>query len=351
MPHQLDKANMEWVIQNSYQQFEDGLKAVDQVAEQIKQLGTGFSRIVVAGMGGSAMPAALAQEARLVGLPISVHWSYGLPKGLNPQFTLVIASSFSGNTEETLSAYDVAREQGFRIIGVSNGGELERRCQADGVPFVKIPAADIPGTDKKMQPRSATGYGVGILVGILETLGLAKSGARQAVESLGPFLRDLGPQARAEAEKLVPKLKNATPAIYASYRFPNVARIWKIKFNENAKCPAFWNVFPELNHNEMTGWLHAPGPFHLVLLSDPAEDGRILLREKITREILKEKAGLDATVISMPGETDLQKMFGTLLIGDWASYLLALELGEDPSPVELVEDFKARLKQARTGGQ
>jgi len=341
MPHPVDNDNMELVIRSSPYQFRSGLRA----AAELETLPRGtFRRLLVAGMGGSAMPVTLVGEGGLAAIPVAAHMSYDLPVGIDPSDTLVIVSSFSGNTEETISAYETARDQGFALVGISKGGRLQELCEADEVPHVRIP---VKPEEQKMQPRCATGYGVGILVGLLDRLGLAATGARETIEALEQHLLDRMEQACAEGEALAGSLTAATPIVYASHRYANVARIWKIKFNENAKCPAFWNVFPELNHNEMTGWLHHPGPFHLILLRDPEEDPRVRLREEITCEILKQEAGLEATGVIMLGENRIEKMFGTLLVGDWASYHLALRLDEDPSPVKIVETFKRMLEQRR----
>src|SRR3990172_9371620 len=159
-----DKHDMAGIIGRSPGQFEAGLTAAAGVATARGP----FRNVLVAGMGGSWMAAALVAEAGLARVPIRIHRSYDLPEGLDRSNTLVIASSFSGSTEETLSAYDAARKGRFRLVGIASGGELLARCEHDGVPFVRIPA-DPPD----MQPRCATGYGVGILVGILARRGHA----------------------------------------------------------------------------------------------------------------------------------------------------------------------------------
>lgn len=345
MLHPLDRENMEGVIRRSPEQFTAGLNAAAQVP-----LPTGpFSRVLVAGMGGSWMAGALVRDAGLGTVPIVIHHGYGMPEHL-PSDTLVIISSFSGNTEEPLSTYDAARAAGFSVVGVAVGGELERRCASDGVPLVKIPA-DPP----TMQPRSATGYGVGILTQILARTGLATVNAMQEVERLGTFLQSCMEAARQQGEALVPTLKTATPVVYASDRFATVAHLWKIKMNENAKTPAFWNVFPELNHNEMVGWTqsgrslgegrsHPHGTFHVVLLRDADDHLRVQKRFDITLALLREK-GISSSIVPITGTTLTEKMFSTLLIGDWASYQLALALGVDPSPIPMVEDLKRRLKE------
>ncbi|TSC64322.1 MAG: glucose/mannose-6-phosphate isomerase [Parcubacteria group bacterium Gr01-1014_106] len=346
---------MEDTIRQSPGQFVAGLRAAEQVALPAGR----FSHILLAGLGGSWMAGALVREAQLTSVPITIHRSYDLPRAL-PSGTLVIASSFSGNTEETLSAYAAARSAGLPLLGIAAGGELEKRCTQDGIPFLKIPA-DPP----TMQPRSATGYGVGILAQVLARLGCATPDAVSAVGTLGASLQQAMEPARARAETLVPPLVQATPIIYASDRFETVARIWKIKINENAKTAAFSNVFPELNHNEMIGWSKIPrsrlpaealakaggegrsqphGAFHIILLRDPADHPRIQKRFDITLALLQEK-GISSSIVPITGASLPEKIFSTLLLGDWMSTLLALALGINPSPVPMVEDLKRRLKE------
>jgi glucose/mannose-6-phosphate isomerase len=284
-------------------------------------------------------------------VPIHIHRSYELPERLPAGTrTLVIASSFSGNTEETLSAYEAARAAGLPLAGVAAGGELEKRCGRDGVPFVRIPA-DPP----TMQPRNATGYTVGILTRLLARAGLATTETVTAVERLGDYLTAFMKTARERGEALVPKLTDVTPVIYAADRFATVAQIWKIKLNENAKTPAFWNVFPELNHNEMIGWSKTPrsrregrttppGTFHLVFLQAADDHPRVRRRFETTRALLHEQ-GISASLVPIEGQTVLEQTFSTLLVSDWASYGLALARGVDPSPVPMVEELKKRLKE------
>lgn len=336
MPHPLDVQNMEAVIRASPEQFAAGLNA----AAQFELPAAKISSVLVAGMGGSWMAAALLEATGLSTAPIRIHRSYGLPEREAPDIeTLVIVSSFSGNTEETLSAYDAARARHVPLAGMAAGGELEQRCHADRVPFVRIPA-DPPS----MQPRSATGYSVGILTQMLANSGLAAPEAVAEVAALPEFLFRRMDDARVSGEQLARNLLGKIPVIYTSDAYASLAQIWKIKVNENAKTPSFWNVFPELNHNEMIGWSKPLGPCHIILLRDASVNPRILLRFDATLDLLR-AAGVSATVVPIDGSSRTERIFSTLLVGDWASYTLALSLGVNPSPVAMVEDLKKRLKE------
>lgn len=336
---------MESVIRRSPEQFQAGLQA----AAGVTVPGGPLAGVLLAGMGGSWMAGALVRDAGLARVPIAIHRGYDLPSGVAHD-TLVIASSFSGNTEETLSAYAAARAAQLPLLGVAAGGELEQRCTADHVPFVKIPSHP-----PNMQPRSATGYTVGILTQLLAQCGLASPDSVATVEALGDRLAAFMDTARARGEALVPPLVSATPIVYAADRFASVARIWKIKFNENAKTPAFWNVFPELNHNEMIGWSQTPrslgaggkspkSAFHIIYLRAADDYPRLQKRFQITEALLREMR-IPASLVPIEGTTLCEQIFSTLLVGDWASYALALALGLDPSPVPMVEDLKKRLNK------
>jgi glucose/mannose-6-phosphate isomerase len=341
MPHPLDTQDMESVIRGFPRQFRAGIQAADEALQAAKDKGTlppgPFGGVLLAGMGGSWMPGALARDAKLARVPILIHRNYDLPDPIHLQDPLVIASTFSGNTEETLSAYEGARDRPLPVVGVTCGGKLGDLCRDDGKLWVPIPA-DPPN----MQPRCATGYTVGILTRLLEELDLAQAGAVAALWGLEDSLQAFVEPARKEAKRLLPNLLQATPVIYSSPTYATVARIFKIKINENSKTAAFWNVFPELNHNEMVGWTKPQGPFRVIYLRDPEDDARVLKRMDLSKELFSEH-GLSVVEVPIEGESLLEKMFRTLQIADWASYELALELGEDPSPVEMIETFKGRM--------
>ncbi len=334
MTNPKDPQNMEQVLLDSPKQFIDGIKAASNNSWNPPYP---IEKIQWCGMGGSWMAGALLKETNLLTVPLEIHRSYGLPNSVTDK-TLVVASSFSGNTEETLSAYDEAKKRGLALIGVASGGSLEEKCKNDGVPFLKIPVN--PPT---MQPRCGTGYFVGIFAQLLSRLGLAVPDAVNQIESLVAHLERTKDEARKQGEELALQLVSSTPIIYSSIDYRYVARIWKIKINENSKTAAFWNYFPELNHNEMVGWTQPHGAFHVIILRDEKDHPSNLKRMEITSSVLQEK-GIRVSMVAIEGGTKLERVFSTLLIGDWLSYRLALELQVDPSPVAMVEDFKKRLK-------
>lgn len=337
-------------IQESAKGFRQNiLESLDQfavgfeIASQIRVAGE-FKRLVVSGMGGSALPAGLveryAQDVALRHslLPVRIiqNRTYSLPFGTASDHHLHVICSYSGNTEESLSCLEEAIAKGVAVIGVSAGGKLEARCQEKGVPHVKLP---IP--TPTFQPRMGTGYFFGALVEILINHNLLPDVRQEILEGAQSVKGNMA-EREAAAQEIVPLLKGKTPVVYSSDQYGPVAMIWKIKINENAKTPAFWNTLPEMNHNEMVGYTLPQGPFHVLLLRDPEDDPRNKKRYEVLLPLLEEK-GVTGTILDISGESVYTKVFNTLLLGDFIAYHLALAYDQDPEPVAMVEAFKKLL--------
>ncbi|MDO8530036.1 MAG: bifunctional phosphoglucose/phosphomannose isomerase [bacterium] len=328
----IDKSGMKQVIKDFPLQLEAGL----ELAKDLNLKGK-FKNVVVCGLGGSALPAdiTVALEPKLA---LSVHRDYDLPTSATKE-SLIICISYSGNTEETLSAFAEALKQGFSIIGIASGGKIEALCQANGLPFIKIPGG--------IQPRSALGYMLSTLIAILEKVDLIKN-LSDKISNAVQILQEACPALEKEGQQLAKKLIGKIPVIYAAHADESaaIARIWKIKFNENSKIPAFYNYLPELNHNEMVGYMQAQkvGGQHIsvIILKDNSCNERIQKRINLTDSLIK-KSGIECQIIELRGNILLDKIFLSLLLADWTSYYLALEYGVDPTPVEIVEEFKKLL--------
>jgi glucose/mannose-6-phosphate isomerase len=332
MPNQ--KSPLYQIILNFPSQFEKALK----FSKGIAQAGE-FDKLVVCGMGGSALPIDIIKtylESKNVKLPIFVSRNYDLPI-LADEKSLIFISSYSGNTEETLECYKIARVKNLKIVGFAKGGKLEKLCKADNISFLKYPDDGVT-----FQPRFAIGYAFCSMLCVLINSKIVPdftNEIKNLISSLKPA------NFENQGKKLAQKSKNLIPIFYASEKYKDsVARICKIKINENSKTQAFFNVFPELNHNEMVGFTGLIGKFHIIIFKDPGDPLRILKRVRITGEILGKK-GILVSEITMNGSSVLEKMFNTLIIGAWMSYYLALEYGIDPIPVEMVEDFKKEMEK------
>lgn len=340
MAHVLDTYNFRQMILESPDQFYTGFT----LAKDTRIPGT-FRSIMISGMGGSALPGNLFRiylndlfrTERPEEQPLAIYQnrSYTLPPEAY-QNCLNFICSYSGNTEETIASFEEALAQKLPCIGLSSGGTLEAMCLEHGVPHIKLPIPN-PG----FQPRVGTGYFFGALFQVLVNQGLVPDTTeilmREAEElkQAFPLIEEAG---KALAKKLIGK----TPVIYATTQYKSVAMVWKIKMNENAKIPAFWNFFPELNHNEMVGFTNPQAAFTILMLRDGAAHPQILKRFDVTAELLR-KQGISVEVLDMQGGSVYSKIFMSIALGDFASYYLALEYGQDPTPVVMVEDLKRLL--------
>ncbi|MBP9728390.1 MAG: bifunctional phosphoglucose/phosphomannose isomerase [Candidatus Moranbacteria bacterium] len=340
MQNPLDKSNLLKMITESPEQFATGFA----LAEGVRVPGE-FTSIMISGMGGSALPGNLFRiylndlfkTERPHDQPLSVYQnrSYSLPPESFHE-CLNFICSYSGNTEETIASFEEALKNNLPCIALSAGGKVEEMALKHGVPHVKLP---IPY--ENFQPRVGTGYFFGAMFQILVNQGLVPdmtAELRQEAATLRANMDALAEQGRALAKKVVGK----TPVIYTTAKYKSVAMVWKIKFNENAKTPAFWNFFPELNHNEMVGWTLPQGKFFVLMLRDLDTHQQNLKRVDITAELLR-KQGVEVEILDMAGGSVYSRVFTSIALGDFTSYYLALEYGQDPTPVAMVEELKKLL--------
>lgn len=290
-----------------------------------------FNRIYFSGMGGSSLPADIINDIYDGALRLEILRDYTLPSSVGPE-DLLIAASFSGNTEETLATLEEGLKRGIPSIALCHGGKLEQDAKAAGIPWIHIPDC--------IQPRCALGNFYATLLALLFKLGRIDS-PESELKRLEFFLEGFQDAAEARGKKLAAALKDRVPIIYGPSRLQGVCRIWKIKFNENAKIQSFYNVLPELNHNEMVGYTRLLMKPALIFLESRFMHPRIERR----MEVMKELLGGEMPVLRVPaaGDTLLQEMFASLLIADYASYYLAAEYGVEPGPVAMVEEFKKKL--------
>ena len=325
----------ELLINEFPKQLGEGAELAKDVGK--KYHGHKFNRIVVAGMGGSALPGEIlmcvARDINLK-LPIIIHRNYNLPYAIQKQ-DLVVVISYSGNTEETLSAYREAKKQKLSLLAIATGGKLAEWARRDKTPLVIVP----PG----VPPRMALGYQFAALLGILYNVGLVKSQKntlKEAMHQLNPAYL------KKEGRKFAKKIGNRTVLFYASQRYRALAYILKIQMNENAEIHAFWNVFPELNHNEMVGYSRSanyhPARYITFLIKSADDHPRIKKRMEITEKMLRQK-GYKTDAILMRGKNPFVKIFGTILLGDWVGYYHAKARRVDPLSIAIVEEFKKRM--------
>jgi glucose/mannose-6-phosphate isomerase len=298
--------------------------------------------LIVAGMGGSAVGGRLALAALWPRLtrPFAIADGYELPGWAGPE-TLVLCSSYSGETEETLACYDDAVERGAPRIVATTGGALAERARRDRVPVIPVPGG--------FQPRAAVGYA---LVSALEAAALAGAApslpaeveaAAALAETLAAQWGPDGPE-DGEAKAIARALDGTVPVIGGAELAAAAAYRWKCQINENASLPAFASVLPEAGHNEVVGWAAARelGRFGVVLLEDSGAQPRNLLRTELTAEIAE--AGAEVVLqVRARGETRLERLVSLVLLGDLVSLYLAVLRGADPVEIEPIDWLKSEL--------
>ena len=299
--------------------------------------------MLVCGMGGSAVGADLAAAAlgdRLTRPLITVR-GYELPSWATPD-SVVLCSSYSGNTEETLACYEAAGVLGAMRVTATTGGKLAELARADGVPVIGLPSG--------LQPRAAVAYMVVSALEVAALSGVAPQ-ARTEIDAcatcLAQYCEEWGPTAGRDslAWQVAERIHGACACIYGAGPTAAAAYRWKTQINENAKLPAFKAELPELDHNEIVGWEGAPtiGNFAAIFLEDSNQHPRTRRRIELTCELVAPSAS-DTLRIPSRGRNALDRVLSLVLLGDLVSIYLAVLRGIDPTPVELIGRLKAALE-------
>jgi len=307
----------------------------------------GIQRVAIAGMGGSAIGADLlaAYIAPICRVPVAVVREYDLPAWAAGSETLFIASSHSGNTEETLSAFNQAKERGCRIVSLSTGGELEKMTVAVNAPLWKF--------EHHGQPRAAVGYSFGLLLSLFTHLNLipdqtnALSATAASMRKLQTAYQPEVPTARNPAKRQAGQLVDRWVTVVGSGYFAPVARRWKGQLNELAKAWGQFEFLPEADHNTAAGVVNPSDALSktvVLFLQSSLDHPRNQRRSTLTREAFMVE-GLNTNFYQAVGETPLEQIFTTLHFGDYMAYYLAMAYGVDPTPVPAIEGLKVALKK------
>jgi glucose/mannose-6-phosphate isomerase len=307
-------------------------------------------QVVISGMGGSAIGADLVAAAVMdtCPVPICVHRDYGLPAFAKGPETLVICSSHSGNTEETLSSFEIAMGNGCRVLAVSTGGKLAQKAKQADIPVWQF--------EHKGQPRAAVGFSFGLILGALSRFGLVPdagadiSGAVQAMKSQQAALAAELPVSKNPAKRLAGQLMGRWVTVVGAGVLAPVARRWKGQLNEVAKAVANFEFIPEADHNTLAG-IQNPAeviPPHVItlFLRSPSEHPRNRLRLKMTRKNYMLE-GLNVDGYMAKGNSPFAHIWTALHFGDYMAYYLAMAYEIDPTPVAALESLKAALKGAK----
>lgn len=306
-----------------------------------------IDRVVVAGMGGSAIGGNLLADLASLedSLPISVCREYDLPRFVNEN-TLVLACSYSGETEETLSVFRGALAKGAKIIAVTSGGILGAEAKEHNLPVLTV--------DYQGEPRSALGYSFIVPTVLLMNLGLISDKSRDFEEGskvlteCAPLLAEDSPLQQNTAKKAAAQLVGRLIVIYGAGIFGGVARRWKTQFNENSKACAFFELLPEVHHNSVIGYslpTEVKRRSSFILLQPATLHPRTRRRYRVTRELLDNES-IPYMTVEGRGDSPLSQMLSAILLGDYISYYLALLEGVDPSPVPTIDLIKSKLSDA-----
>jgi len=319
----IDKSNALEVLDSFPQQCKDALALPKGITTRGE-----VTSIVVCGMGGSAIGGDLLKTyLKDSKLPVFVIRDYKVPEYVD-EYTLVFAVSYSGNTEETLSAFHDAKKKGAHTIAVTSGGQLAKEAEK----VVKIPSG--------LQPRAAAGYLFFPMLGVLYNSNLIDVKNADLTEMLA--LLSQKDKIKEQAEELAKKIQGKTPLIYSSELLKPVAYRWQTQINENAKYPAYHSAFSEMNHNEINSFRAMErNKFLAILLRDEQDHPKIKQRMDICRQIMEKH--IDVAEVKVKGTSLLARMFSTIYLGDYTSYYLAIRERVDPTPVEVIEWLKKQL--------
>lgn len=304
------------------------------------------NKIIITGLGGSAVGGDLLRSYLQyeIKLPMQINRNYTLPAYADSS-TLVIVSSYSGGTEETISAYNDAKSKGCKIICISSGGEITNMAELDGYYVIKIP--------KGYQPRCALAFSFIPLLMLMVKLEFIKERDTE-VKNLITYIKEKSLQyVTIDAEQntainLARHIEGKIPIVYSSADVLDVVNYrWRGQISENSESLAFGNFLPEMNHNEIVGWKKNPEflrKFVVIYLCDREDNPRIQKRIAITREIIKQYIDAEL-VIDSEGNTKLERIFDLIYLGDWVSYYLAVLYKADPSEIENINHLKKKLTE------
>lgn len=331
--HERDPQDALGIAEKQWQQLEEEFSLAAEPRH--------FANVVLAGMGGSALSAAVAQSWPGLDVPFVIVRDYDIPSYVGAD-TLFIASSYSGNTEETVSALEQAESTGATIIVIASGGKLEQMASEKGYPFLKLPGG--------FQPRHVVFASLKALLVIFDTYGLTHGKAAELAamsETVKGYLAQWAPTVATKdnlAKRIAQECMGKSVVVYAGPKLAPAAYKWKISFNENGKQIAWWNQYSEFNHNEFMGWTEQPEqkPYAVIDLRSNLEHPQIQKRFEISERLLSGRRPAPI-VVDAQGETLLEQLLSTIALGDFVSLYTALLGNINPTPVDLIEQLKREL--------
>jgi len=319
------------------QRFPEQLRAGLEIARQ----SSGFKlprtpkQIVISGMGGSGIGGLVVRSlvGRQLPVPLAVVHNYTLPGWCNED-TLVICSSYSGNTEETLATFADAQRRSCMTACVTTGGELLSLAERFDAPLIVLPGG--------MPPRTCLGYSVNALLILLQYAGLLDGSWQEDILSTAAFLEQKKSAIRKKAKEIAPQITQTIPVIYSDAILEPVALRWKQQLNENAKMHCFQHSIPEMNHNELVAYVQQDTRCSAIFLRHGEEHPRVAKRMQLSMELIRPKTSC-LFEITAEGNNKMQQLFHLIHTGDWLSYELSLLRGVDAVDISILESLKAAL--------
>lgn len=326
---------MEHLINNFPQQLAEAIDIGRK--NRINFGGKIFSSVVVSGLGGSGIGGTIAAEvvSDEASAPILVTKDYFLPAFVNEN-TLVIISSYSGNTEETLSAMQQAINKKATIACITSGGKVVEIAQKNNLPYILIPGG--------MPPRSCLGYSLTQLFFVLNAAGIISDSFEKQLENAVALLETEKVSIKKIAAEVTEKLYDKTPVIYSAAGYEGVATRFRQQVNENSKMLCWHHVIPEMNHNELVGWVDKNENIGVVIFRNSTDFSRTQSRIENNKQVI---AGCTTTIIELfsKGESKLEKSIYLIHLGDWISLYMAQKRGVDATEVNVIDRLKGALSK------
>ena len=329
---------MKQLIQDFPNHLADALHIAHQAS--LKPAAREIRQVVITGLGGSGIGGTIVADLMRdrCKVPIVVNKGYDLPAFVNP-YTLVLVSTYSGNTEETLSALKRADSRGAEIGIITSGGSALEYAKSKGCNHIVVPGGN--------PPRSMFGYSFVQLLKYLSHYGLVDSEVLSDVSHAIQLLEEEGAALRAAGTDLAGFLRNKMPVVYASDGFEGVAIRFRQQFNENSKMVGYTGMVPEMNHNELVGWAGGDDRMAVVFFRNESDDPRIQKRIEINQEIIRRNTPHIMEVWSKGGN-DIERALYLIHLGDWASYDLSELNDVDVMEIKVIEYLKSELAKFKS---
>ena len=327
----VDKGGMYGILAQFPKQIERAIKLGKKV-----EFDEEIDKIVVAGMGGSGIGGELLKNYLDLKIPVFVNKGYGLPNFVNSR-TLVFVISYSGNTEETLQAFDKAESKGAKIVCISSGGKVIEKAQAKGYDHILIPGGN--------PPRACLGYSLTQQLFVLHMIGLISEIPLNELRKIPAFLDEHENDIQNQARKVAKKIYDKMPIIYINANMESVAVRLRQQLNENSKILCWHHVIPEMNHNELVGWRKEDENLAVIIFRNENDFEKIQQRIEINKKIFKKYTSNILELYSI-GNNHIERSMYLVHLSDWISLFIAGLKEMDAVEVNVIDYLKAELKKS-----